>query len=44
MEGWMNKLKGRGISKSWVPQLFVLKADAFYFTPNKTFSHKKKRV
>ena len=44
MEGRLNKLKGRGIGKSWVPQYFVLKADAFYYTPNKTYSHKEKKV
>lgn len=40
----MNKLKGRGLGKSWVPQHFVLKADAFYYTPNKTYSHKEKKI
>jgi hypothetical protein len=44
MEGRMNKLKGRGVGKSWVPQHFILKADAFYYTPNKQFSHKEKKV
>ena len=46
MEGRMNKLKGRGpgVSKAWVPQHFVLKADALYYTPNQAFSHKMKKV
>ena len=44
MEGRLNKLKGRGLGKSWVPQHFVLKADAFYYTPNKIFSHKQKKI
>jgi hypothetical protein len=46
MEGCMNKLKSRGmgIGKSWVPQHFVLKVDALYYTPNKAFSHKMKKI
>ncbi len=44
MEGRMNKLKGRGLGKTWVPQHFVLKADAFYYTPNKMYSHKVKKI
>jgi len=44
MEGRMNKLKGRGLGKTWVPQHFVLKADAFYYTPNKMYSHKEKKI
>ena len=44
MEGRLNKLKGRGLGKSWVPQHFVLKADAFYYTPNRIFSHKQKKI
>jgi hypothetical protein len=44
LEARMSKLKGRGIGKSWVSQHFVLKADALYYTPHKTYSHKIKKV
>jgi hypothetical protein len=44
LEARMSKLKGRGIGKSWVSQHFVLKADALYYTPDKTYSHKIKKV
>jgi hypothetical protein len=44
LEARMSKLKGRSIGKSWVSQHFVLKADALYYTPDKTYSHKIKKV
>jgi hypothetical protein len=44
LEARMSKLKGRGIGKSWMSQHFVLQADALYYTPDKTYSHKIKKI
>lgn len=44
LKGTLGKLKGKGIGKAWVRQLFVLKQDALWYGVNDKFSHVEKKI